>query len=150
MNRIQVKVRRLGGGQEATVPAYATPGAAGVDLKACMADTVTLGPGEIAKIPTGLALELPNPGVVALICARSGLASKQGIALANGVGVIDSDYRGEVQVVLINQGRRPFTVHSGDRIAQMLFLPVVQADFELVEELADSVRGTGGFGSTGV
>lgn len=150
MNRILVKVRRPDHGKEVPVPTYATTGAAGVDLRASLEGGVTMGPGEIAKIPTGLALELPDSGVVALICARSGLAAKQGIALANGVGVIDSDYRGEVQVALINQGRKPFTVRDGDRIAQMLFLPVSQADFELVEDLSDTVRGPGGFGSTGV
>ncbi|KLU63453.1 deoxyuridine 5'-triphosphate nucleotidohydrolase [Peptococcaceae bacterium CEB3] len=148
VERITVKIRRLGCGSD--LPAYATPGAAGVDLRACLAMDVVIKPGEIARIPTGLAFELPDAGTVALLCARSGLASEYGITLANGVGVLDSDYRGEVQVALINLGREPFTVRSGDRIAQVLFLSLTRVDFELAEDLSVTARGEGGFGSTGI
>ncbi|MHB1654574.1 MAG: dUTP diphosphatase [Desulfitobacteriaceae bacterium] len=136
--------------KQSALPVYATNGAAGVDLCASLDGETVIQPGQVAKVPTGLAMELPNPGIVALVCARSGLAAKHGISLANGVGVVDSDYRGEIQVLLINQGTEPFTIHAGDRIAQMLFIPILQAELEVVEELTDTQRGRGGFGSTGI
>lgn len=147
---IEVKIKILREG--AVLPQYATSGSAGVDLQACLDsdETILLEPGEVAKIPTGLALELPHPEVVALVMARSGLAAKYGLDLANGVGVIDSDYRGELQVLVRNLGRMPFEIHHGDRIAQMLFMPVVQARLEIAEDLSNTERGRGGFGSTGM
>ena len=149
MSDITVKLKRVRQEEKPQIPAYATPGSAGVDLCACLEKDLVIQPGEVAKVPTGLAMELPGPGVVALVFARSGLAARHGVTLANSVGVIDSDYRGEVQVLLINQGPKPFVVSHGDRIGQMLFLPVFKAEFTEAETLSDTVRGEGGFGSTG-
>lgn len=148
---IAVRVKRLSPLLGVTVPepAYATAGAAGMDLAACLETPVTIEPGERRLIPTGLALELPSRAFVALVFPRSGLASRQGITLANAVGVIDADYRGEILCPLINLGPDPVTVKPGDRIAQVLFLPVATATLEWVEKLSPSVRGEGGFGSTG-
>ena len=140
-------VKRLS--SNASLPRYATPGAAGMDLCACLTESVTLAPGERALIPTGLAVSIPR-GYVGLVFARSGLAVKQGIALTNGVGVIDWDYRGEVKVGLVNQGQETFTVEHGTRIAQMVVLPVEQMALREVAELDDTDRGAGGFGSTGI
>ena len=147
---LAVKVKMLKDG--AILPRYATSGSAGVDLHACLdtSEEVILQPGEVAKIPTGLALELPSSEVVALVMARSGLAAKHGLDLANGVGVIDSDYRGELQVLVRNLGKSPFSIRHGDRIAQMLFMPVVQVRLQISGELAETERGSGGFGSTGI
>ena len=140
-------VKRLS--PNASLPRYATPGAAGMDLCACLSERVTLAPGERALIPTGLAVSIPQ-GYVGLVFARSGLAVKQGVALSNGVGVIDWDYRGEVKVGLVNQGQETFTVEHGTRIAQMVVLPVEQMALREVAELDDTDRGAGGFGSTGI
>ena len=140
-------VKRLS--SNASLPRYATPGAAGMDLCACLSERVTLAPGERALIPTGLAVSIPR-GYVGLGFARSGLAVKQGVALSNGVGVIDWDYRGEVKVGLVNLGRETFTVEHGARIAQMVVLPVEQMALREVAELDDTDRGAGGFGSTGI
>lgn len=140
-------VKRLS--SNASLPRYATPGAAGMDLCACLSERVTLAPGERALIPTGLAVSIPR-GYVGLVFARSGLAVKQGVALSNGVGVIDWDYRGEVKVGLVNLGRETFTVEHGARIAQMVVLPVEQMALREVAELDDTDRGAGGFGSTGI
>lgn len=140
-------VKRLS--PNASLPRYATPGAAGMDLCACLSERVTLAPGERALIPTGLAVSIPQ-GYVGLVFARSGLAVKQGVALSNGVGVIDWDYRGEVKVGLVNLGRETFTVEHGARIAQMVVLPVEQMTLREVAELDDTDRGAGGFGSTGI
>ncbi|SHI55333.1 dUTP diphosphatase [Desulfosporosinus lacus] len=148
-NSINVKIKKVSKNSLA-LPRYATVASAGVDLCADLKDTLTLSPGENVKIPTGLAIELPGPHVVALVFARSGLASRYGIGLTNGVGVIDSDYRGEIQVLMHNLGDQPITVNSGDRIAQMIFMPIFRAVFEEVTELEETARGTGGFGSTGV
>ncbi len=135
-----------------TAPEYATAGSAAVDLRAALDDgeTVILAPGEKALIPTGLAIAPETDGVVAVIAGRSGLGVKKGVSLSNGIGVIDSDYRGEICVGLINHGSEPFTVARGDRIAQMFFLPVIHADFLISESLSETERGEGGFGSTGV
>ncbi len=146
---ITVKIKRLGDSSLA-LPTYATAASAGVDLCANLEVQLTVNPGENVKIPTGLAIELPSQHMVALIFARSGLASRSGIGLTNGVGVIDSDYRGEIQVLMQNLGSQTVTINPGDRIAQMLFMPVFQALFEEVTELEDTSRGTGGFGSTGM
>ena len=134
------------------MPTYATDGSAAVDLRAAIEenDPVTIAPGARAKIPTGLAIALENANVVAVLAARSGLAIKSGINLANGIGVIDSDYRGEISVGLYNASDVPFTVHRGDRIAQLMFLPVYAANLIEAEALDETARGEGGFGSTGV
>lgn len=150
MSYIPVRIKNVRPEHKLTVPEYATQGAAGVDLHAVLEQELEILPGQIAKIPTGIAIELPQPDIVALIFARSGLASKNGLTLVNAVGVIDSDYRGEIQVAMINLSQRPFTLHSGDRIAQMVFMPVFLAQFQMVEELSQSERGEGGFGSTGI
>lgn len=146
---INVKIL-LSRGMEA--PAYATDGSAAIDLRAAIDEgtTVTIEPGERALIPTGLAISPETKGVVAIVAARSGLAIKQGICLSNGIGVIDSDYRGEICVGLHNTSRVPFTVNRGDRIAQMMFMPVLAAKLIEAASLDETARGAGGFGSTGV
>ena len=134
------------------MPAYATDGSAAVDLRAATPEgtTVTIEPGERALIPTGLAISPESKNVVAIVAARSGLAIKKGICLSNSIGVIDSDYRGEICVGLFNTSKEPFTVCRGDRIAQMMFMPVYQAKLLEVASLDETARGAGGFGSTGV
>lgn len=131
------------------LPAYETKGSAGVDLQAYVEEPVILKPMERALVPTGLFIELPE-GYEAQVRARSGLAIKHGISLVNGIGTIDSDYRGEIKVILINLGDKDFVINSGDRIAQMVFIKHEQADFEIVVELNETERGSGGFGHTGV
>jgi dUTP pyrophosphatase len=131
------------------LPEYETKGSAGVDLQANVDSPVVLKPMERYLVPTGLFIEIPE-GYEAQVRARSGLAIKHGISLVNGIGTIDSDYRGEIKVILINLGDKDFTINSGDRIAQMVFIKHEQADFELVEVLDETERGTGGFGHTGV
>ena len=135
-----------------TMPAYATEGAAAVDMRAAIDEgtTVTIEPGCRAMIPTGMAIALENANVVAILAARSGLAVKSGINLANGIGVIDSDYRGEICVGLYNSSNVPFTVNRGDRIAQLMFMPVYTANLIEAETLDETARGAGGFGHTGV
>jgi len=141
-----VKIKRLT--LTATLPVYATDAAAGADLRADVKDDVVIAPGETVLVHTGLSMEIPD-GYVGLICARSGLATKQGLAPANKVGVIDSDYRGEVMVALFNHSGETRTVSHGDRIAQLLIMPVASAVFEEASELENTARGEGGFGSTG-
>ena len=133
----------------AKAPAYATAGAAAADLCALLDEPLTLAPGQRTMIPTGLAIELPDAQCVALLYARSGLAIKHGLTLPNCVGVIDSDYRGEVRVGLINLGTEPYTIQPGERIAQLCIAPVWQAAFVQADALNDTDRGAGGFGSTG-
>lgn len=145
---ITVKVKKIS--HHSMIPAYATPASAGVDLYACIQEKIVVHPGEHVKIPTGIAIELPDQHIVALIFARSGLASRSGVGLTNGVGVIDADYRGEIQVLMQNHGLLPVTINSGDRIAQMVFMPIFHALLEEVSELGETLRGTGGFGSTGI
>ena len=134
------------------MPAYATDGSAAVDLRAAIEEgtTVTIAPGERALIPTGIAISPESKNVVAIVAARSGLAIKKGICLSNSIGVIDSDYRGEICVGLFNTSKEPFTVNRGDRIAQMMFMPVYQAKLLKCAALDETARGAGGFGSTGV
>ena len=134
--------------ENARIPTYGSTAAAGADLYACEAGEITIAPGETKLIHTGLAMEIPE-GLVGLIYARSGLASKRGLAPANKVGVIDSDYRGEIMVALHNHGTAEQTVADGERIAQIVFAPYYAAEFTVVEELCDTARGEGGFGSTG-
>ena len=141
---IPVKKLRFG----AKLPTYGSAEAAGADLYACLEESVTVAPGESVWIPTGLALEVPK-GCAGLIYARSGMACKRGLAPANKVGVVDSDYRGEVCVVLHNHGKAPQTIENGERIAQFVITPVYTPIYEEVENLSDSQRGNGGFGSTG-
>lgn len=147
-NTLTVQVKRLRA--DTPLPFYASKGAAGVDLVAAIDEAIVLAPGERQAVPTGIALALPGREWVALVFARSGLATRAGLALANGVGVIDSDYRGEVLVPLINLSDEPFTIHPHDRIAQMLFMPVGVAKLVEVDALDETERGAGGFGSTGL
>jgi dUTP pyrophosphatase len=130
-------------------PSYATDGSAGLDLRACLKEPLTVAPGETHLIPTGLSIYIGDPGLAAMILPRSGLGHKHGIVLGNLVGLIDSDYQGELMVSCWNRGQAPFTVEVGERIAQLVLVPVVQADFEVVSEFHASERGVGGFGSTG-
>ncbi|MGG1944672.1 dUTP diphosphatase [Trinickia sp. NRRL B-1857] len=131
------------------LPAYATPGSAGLDLRACLDHALTLEPGQTALVPTGLAIHVGDPGHAALILPRSGLGHKHGIVLGNLVGLIDSDYQGELMVSTWNRGQTNFTLNPMERLAQLVIVPVVQAQFNIVDEFAASERGTGGFGSTG-
>ena len=149
MSKIEVKVL-LSRGME--MPTYATEGSAAVDLRAAIEEDapVTIAPGARAMIPTGIAISPESRDVVAVIAARSGLAVKSGICLANGIGVVDSDYRGEISVGLLNTSDKDFTVCRGDRIAQLMFMPVLQAGLIATDALDETARGAGGFGSTGV
>ena len=131
------------------LPAYATPGSAGLDLRACLTETLLLAPGETTLIPTGLSIHINDPGLAAMILPRSGLGHKHGIVLGNLVGLIDSDYQGPLMVSCWNRGSVAFTIQPLDRIAQLVIVPVVQASFRVVTEFDDSARGSGGFGSTG-
>jgi dUTP pyrophosphatase len=131
------------------LPHYATAGSAGLDLRACLDEAVVLHPGETRLIPTGLAMHLADPGYAAMILPRSGLGHKHGVVLGNLVGLIDSDYQGQLMVSMWNRGQEAFTIAPFERIAQMVIVPVVQADFRVVTEFGDSTRGEGGFGSTG-
>lgn len=149
MKTAEIKIKFMENNVEKTVPFYATSGSAGMDLKACLSEDVTLKPLERALIPTGISILLPGPEYGAFLFARSGLASKHGIALANSVGVIDSDYTGEIKVALVNLSNEEYTVTNGERIAQMVILEVVKADFKVTDKLDDTQRGAGGFGSTG-
>jgi dUTP pyrophosphatase len=134
--------------ENAQIPAYATAFSAGADLRACLDAPVTIGAGETVMIPTGLSVEIPE-GYAGLVCARSGLASKKGVAPANKVGVIDSDYRGELTVALFNHGGASVTIEPSERVAQLLITPVLSAAFAEAETLGETARGAGGFGSTG-
>lgn len=129
--------------------AYATPGSAAMDLKACIDEPLAIAPGELVSVPAGVAIALPSADFVALVFARSGLGIKHGVALSNGVGVIDSDYRGEIRVGLTNLSRETYTIQPGDRVAQLAVIPVQRARLEYVDELDETERGAGGFGSTG-
>src|SRR5216117_2970035 len=131
------------------LPAYATPGSAGMDLRACIEAPITLEPGQTELIPTGIAIHIAEPGLAALILPRSGLGHKHGIVLGNLVGLIDSDYQGQLMVSCWNRGAQPFTVHPGERIAQLIVVPVVQVELEVVADFAASARGAGSFGHSG-
>jgi dUTP pyrophosphatase len=146
--QVRVALRRLPEGQGLPLPAYMSEFAAGADLCAAVTSDLTLGPGERAMVPTGFSIAVPA-GYEAQIRPRSGLALKHGIAVLNSPGTVDADYRGPVNVILANLGSEPFVIARGDRIAQLLVAPVSRAAFEVVESLPDSVRGDGGFGSTG-
>ena len=131
------------------LPHYGTPGAAGLDLRACLDGPLTLHPGDSRLVPSGIAIHIGDPGFAALILPRSGLGAKNGIVLGNLVGLIDSDYQGPLMVSLWNRGQAAFTIQPMDRIAQLVVVPVQQVEFNLVDEFAASDRGAGGFGSTG-
>lgn len=146
MDIIKVKIKNLTG--DAPIPVYQTPGSAACDLCAAIEEPLTLDPGKSTLIPTGIAIA-PEESCVCLLFARSGLAVKHGITLANSVGVIDQDYRGEIKVALINHGGEAYTVSPGERIAQMMFVRFAQAQFIQADELDDTERGEGGFGHTG-
>ena len=147
MQQVTVKYKVLD--SRARVPAYTTAGAAAADLCAVLDAPLTLAPMQRALVPTGLAIELPGPETVALVYARSGLSIKHGLCMANGVGVIDSDYRGELRVPMINLGAEAYTIQPGERVAQLCIAPVYAAAFVPAEALGDTARGEGGFGSTG-
>ncbi|AXW86556.1 deoxyuridine 5'-triphosphate nucleotidohydrolase [Lonsdalea britannica] len=147
--KIDVKIIDPRIGQEFPLPTYATPGSAGLDLRACLDDAVVLGAGETTLLPTGLAIHIGDPSLAAVILPRSGLGHKHGVVLGNLVGLIDSDYQGQLMVSVWNRGSTPFTIEPGERIAQMVFVPVVQAEFNLVNEFTSSERGEGGFGHSG-
>ena len=149
MKKIQLKILDERLGHEIPMPCYATDGSAGIDLRACLDQSLVLEPGETQLIPTGMAIHVQDPSLAAVILPRSGLGHKHGIVLGNLVGLIDSDYQGQVFISCWNRGQEPFTVEVAERIAQMVFVPVVQADFEIVAEFDQSERGTGGFGHSG-
>ena len=134
---------------ERLLPAYATPGSAGLDLRACIEHVITIEPGEASLIPTGIALHLTDPGLAALVLPRSGLGHKHGIVMGNLVGLIDSDYQGQILVSCWNRGKLPFLLNPLERIAQLVVVPVVQVAFNVVDEFEQSHRGSNGFGSTG-
>ena len=147
--KIQLKILDPRLGSEFPLPAHATDGSAGVDLRACVDKTITLNPGETRLIPTGMAVHIADPSLAAMLLPRSGLGHKHGVVLGNLVGLIDSDYQGQVYASLWNRGDTPFDIAPGDRICQMVFVPVTQVDFDIVEEFDESQRGAGGFGHTG-
>ena len=149
MNNLQVKILNPLVSNEIPLPEYSTAGSAGMDLRACIAQDLTMLPGDSSLIPTGIAIYIKNPGLAAIILPRSGLGHKHGIVLGNLVGLIDSDYQGELMISCWNRGKEPFDIKPGDRIAQLVLVPVVQTTFDIVSEFSETKRGTGGFGSSG-
>jgi len=146
---IQLKILDPRVGRDLPLPAHATEGSAGLDLRACIDEPLELEPGSAALIPTGIAIHIADPGLAAMILPRSGLGHKHGIVLGNLTGLIDSDYQGQIFVSCWNRGQARYTIAPGERIAQMIFVPIVQAQFEVVEEFEESRRGAGGFGHSG-
>ena len=149
MQKIQLKILDSRLGDTIELPDYATSGSAGLDLRACLDENITLNPGETVLIPTGMAIHIDDPSLAAVLLPRSGLGHKHGIVLGNLVGLIDSDYKGQLFVSCWNRGQTPFEIVIGERIAQMIFVPIIQVSFEHVEEFTSSERGSGGFGHTG-
>jgi dUTP pyrophosphatase len=149
VHRLKVKLLDPRIGQSIPLPEYATDGSAGLDLRACLDAPLLLEPGQAHLVPTGLAIHLDDPGLAAVLLPRSGLGHKHGIVLGNLVGLIDSDYQGQVMVSVWNRSAHPFTIEPGERIAQMVVVPVVQVALEVVESFDESARGAGGFGSSG-
>lgn len=147
--KVDIKVLDPKIGQSIELPTYATDGSAGLDLRACLDQACTIEPGQTALIGTGLAMHLADPGLAATLLPRSGLGHKHGIVLGNLVGLIDSDYQGELKISVWNRGQQAYTIQPGERIAQMVIVPVVQVELNIVEEFADSNRGEGGFGHSG-
>ncbi|MGC9236190.1 MAG: dUTP diphosphatase [Thiomonas sp.] len=144
-----IAVRLLDARLRGQLPAYASPGSAGMDLRACIDAPLVLQPGQAELIPTGLAMHIADPGLCAMLLPRSGLGHKHGVVLGNLVGLIDSDYQGPLMVSCWNRGTQPYTVQPMERIAQMIIVPVVQASWQVVDDFAATERGSGGFGSTG-
>jgi dUTP pyrophosphatase len=149
-HRLEIKVLDPRVGKDIALPHYATAGSAGLDLRACLDAPLTLAPGQAQLIPTGIAIHLDDPGLAAVLLPRSGLGHKHGIVLGNLVGLIDSDYQGQVMVSAWNRGHEAYTISPGERIAQMVIVPVLQVQLEVVEQFTESERGAGGFGSSGV
>ncbi|KEA50298.1 MULTISPECIES: dUTP diphosphatase [Mangrovibacter] len=149
MKKIDVKILDPRVGQQFPLPTYATSGSAGLDLRACLDEAFDLAPGQTTLVPTGLAIHIADPSLAAVILPRSGLGHKHGVVLGNLVGLIDSDYQGQLMVSVWNRGQTTFTVEPGERLAQMVFVPVVQAEFNVVEDFAATDRGEGGFGHSG-
>lgn len=149
MKKIQLKILDERLGRDIPLPEHATTGSAGLDIRACLTEPLVLRPGETALIPLGFAIHIDNPDLAAVLLPRSGLGHKHGIVLGNLVGLIDSDYQGQVFVSCWNRGADEFTVNIGERVAQMVFVPVIQAEFEVVDDFSESQRGIGGFGHTG-
>lgn len=149
MQTVQLKILDARIGTEFPLPTYATSGSAGIDLRACLSQPLTINPGETHLLPTGMAIYIGDSALAAVILPRSGLGHKHGIVLGNLVGLIDSDYQGQLMVSCWNRGREPFVINIGERIAQMVFVPVVQAQFEIVTDFEQSKRGEGGFGHSG-
>ena len=149
MQKIEVKILDQRIGAEFPLPRYATHGSAGLDMVACLDEHLHIAPGETHLIPSGIAIHIGDAGVAAVLLPRSGLGHKHGIVLGNLVGLIDSDYQGQIFISVWNRGREPFTIEPGDRIAQMVFVPVVQAEFSIVQKFEESRRGAGGFGHSG-
>lgn len=149
MTSIDVKILDSRIGEQFPLPAYATSGSAGMDLRACLDEPLTIAPGETHLLPTGMAIHIGDPSLAAIILPRSGLGHKHGIVLGNLVGLIDSDYQGQLMVSCWNRGNTTFTIEPGDRIAQLVFVPVVQAELNIVESFDASLRGEGGFGHSG-
>ena len=149
MQKIQLKILDSRIGNEIALPEYATAGSAGMDLRAALEKTTTIKPGETILIPTGMAIYVEDPNMAAIILPRSGLGHKHGIVLGNLVGLIDSDYQGQLFVSCWNRGNEPFTIEIGDRVAQLVIVPVIQADFEVVDDFVKTHRGAGGFGHSG-
>ncbi len=149
MKKLRVRILDPRVGREIELPKPATAGSAGLDLRACLDTPLVLEPGQTHLVPTGIAIHLEDPGLAAVLLPRSGLGHKHGIVLGNLVGLIDSDYQGQVMVSVWNRSSHPFTIAPGDRIAQMVVVPVVQVEFDVVAEFEESTRGAGGFGSTG-
>lgn len=149
METLQIKILSSKIGDTIALPAYSTEGSAGMDLRACLDDSLLLGPGNTSLIPTGIAIYIEDPGFAALILPRSGLGHKHGIVLGNLVGLIDSDYQGELMISAWNRGKSSFTIEPGDRIAQLIIVPVHQARFSIVNEFSSTQRGAKGFGSSG-
>ncbi len=147
--KIDLKVLDSRIGKQFPLPAYATEGSAGLDLRACLDEALTVEPGQTHLVPTGLAIHINDPSLAATILPRSGLGHKHGIVLGNLVGLIDSDYQGQLMVSVWNRGQETFTIEPGDRIAQLVFVPVVQAEFNIVEDFDATERGEGGFGHSG-
>ena len=150
LRRIEARIVNPLLGTKIDPPHYATPGAAAMDLRACIDAAITLQPGDRTLIKSGIALNMMDPGLVAIVASRSGLSLKHGVRVAQGIGVIDADYHGEIGVILANDGQAPYTIEPGERIAQLMFQPVVQVGLQYVEQFStETERGEGGFGSTG-
>ena len=149
MHKLQIRLLDPRLGRDFPMPDYATPGSAGVDLRACLDAPLTLAPGDTELLPSGRAIHIADPDLAGVVLPRSGLGHKHGIVLGNLVGLIDSDYQGELMVSCWNRGQTTFTIEPGERVAQLVLVPVVQAAFEIVDEFETSQRGAGGFGSSG-